>query len=76
MISPPLAIENLWRVADVAAYLGCSTKLVYRKAEEGLLPCLRVGALLRFEPEAVRRWVRGEHSSPARVLPIGLRSGK
>ena len=54
------AEECLWRVADVAVYLQCSRSWVYQAAERGALPCLRVGAMLRFDPEEVRRFARGE----------------
>jgi excisionase family DNA binding protein len=42
----------------VARYLKVSRSWVYHRAEAGLLPYLRVGALLRFEPAAVRAYVR------------------
>jgi excisionase family DNA binding protein len=50
----PGAGEPLWTVADVAAYVRASRSWVYHQAESGLLPCLRLGGLLRFSPEAVR----------------------
>ena len=46
--------EPLWTVADVAVFLQASRSWVYHRAESGLLPCLRIGGLLRFSPEAVR----------------------
>ena len=46
--------EPLWTVADVAVFLQSSRSWVYHRAESGLLPCLRIGGLLRFSPEAVR----------------------
>lgn len=52
--------DTLWDANDVARYLKVSRSWVYHRAEAGLLPYLRVGALLRFEPAAVRAHVR-EH---------------
>jgi excisionase family DNA binding protein len=52
----------LWDANDVARYLKVSRSWVYHRAEAGLLPYLRVGALLRFEPAAVRAHVR-EHGA-------------
>jgi excisionase family DNA binding protein len=63
------ANEDLWTVKEVAAYLKASTSYVYKAAERGELPCRRLGALLRFLPDQVRAWARGEsHSAP--VLPL------
>ncbi|HET9553442.1 MAG TPA: helix-turn-helix domain-containing protein [Anaeromyxobacteraceae bacterium] len=55
--------STLWTAADVARYLRSSLSFVYKVAETGMLPCLRVGALLRFDPEAVRAFARGETKS-------------
>ncbi len=52
--------EPLWDASDVARYLKVSRSWVYHRAEAGLLPYLRVGALLRFEPEAIRAHVRDQ----------------
>jgi len=51
--------DCLWDARDVARYLKASRSWVYQRAEAGLLPSLRMGGLLRFEPEAVRAWARG-----------------
>jgi excisionase family DNA binding protein len=45
---------------DVATYLRVSRSMVYKLAETALLPCLRIGTCLRFEPETVRQFARGE----------------
>lgn len=63
------AAEGLWTAVDVARYLKASRSWVYQKAEAGLLPSLRIGGLLRFEPEAVRAYARGE-LAPGRVVPF------
>ena len=68
--------EELWDANGVARYLKVSRSWVYQKAEEGTLPCLRVGGLLRFEPATVRAFARGERT-PAKVVPLrGSPSGK
>lgn len=66
----PLPFESLWDAKDVARFLKVSRSWVYQKTEAGELPCLRVGGLVRFEPEAVRAWARGDRLLPARVLPL------
>lgn len=51
--------EGLWNAEQVAAYLKCSESKIYKAAEAGTLPCVRDGRSLRFEPEAIRAYVRG-----------------
>ncbi|MGC4117006.1 MAG: helix-turn-helix domain-containing protein [Myxococcales bacterium] len=70
--------EGLWDARDVAAFLKVSRSWVYQRTERGLLPCLRVGGLVRFEPAAVRAWARGEQLPPApsaRVIPLQPNAG-
>ncbi len=51
--------ERLWDVTDVSNYLGVSIQTLYtwRKSRTGP-PAARVGKHLRYEPSAVRAWVR------------------
>lgn len=67
MIAP--AVEPLWKVADVACFLSMSDSWVYKEAEAGRLPCLRLGAALRFRPEAIRRWLE-QASAPSNVARL------
>ena len=57
--SPPPGEEGLWNTKQVATYLKCSESKVYKAAEAGGLPCVRDGRSLRFEPEAIRAYIRG-----------------
>lgn len=57
------ASATLWTASDVARYLRASLSFVYKSAEAGRLPCLRVGSMLRFDPEVVRAFARGELKS-------------
>lgn len=45
--------DALMTVREVAAFLRVSTSWVYHRAEAGLLPCVRIGSLLRFERGAI-----------------------
>ena len=49
----------LWSVADVSVYLGVPVQTLYawRKARTGP-PAARIGKHLRYDPDAVRDWVR------------------
>ena len=58
--TPAPLTPELWDANDVARYLKVSRSWVYQRAEAGVLPCLRVGGLLRFDPATVRAFARGE----------------
>jgi hypothetical protein len=65
------ARSRLWNPSDVAAFLQVSRSWVYQKAEAGLLPVIRLpgSSLLRFEPDFVRAFARGEWK-PAAARPV------
>ena len=64
---------SLWTVADVAAYLRVSRSWVYHRSAAGLLPCLRVGALLRFEPDSIRAYAQGEAQQETSALLLAAK---
>ena len=66
------ASEPLWDANDVAHHLKCARKTVYNMAEEGRLPCVRIGGLLRFVPEKIRAVGNGDIPVPgsAQVLQL------
>ena len=55
--------DRLWKVADAAAYLRLSSKSVYGLVESGVLPCIRIGTRIRFEPSALAEWLRRQRST-------------
>jgi hypothetical protein len=62
---------GLWNPSDVATFLQVSRSWVYQKAEAGLLPVIRLpgSSLLRFDPDVVRAFARGEWK-PAAARPV------
>jgi excisionase family DNA binding protein len=75
MMSPqPSPAESLWTANDVASFLRVSRSWVYHRAEAGELPCLRIGGLVRFDPDAIRRFARGEKTFVASVVALRPRS--
>jgi excisionase family DNA binding protein len=61
--------SGLWDANDVATYLKVSRSWVYQRAESGELRCLRVGGLVRFDPEEVQAFARGEVPSKVFQFP-------
>ncbi len=66
----PSVEERLWTVDDVARYLTASRSWVYKAAERGDLPCLRIGSMLRFDPAAVRAFANGAASRQGRIVAL------
>jgi len=64
----------LWDATDVARYLKVSRSWVYHRAESGELPCLKVGGLLRFDPQAIHAFARGVPAHAARVVQFRRKS--
>ncbi len=62
--------ETLWTVTQVCTYLQASRAWVYKRAEDGTLPCIRLGGFVRFDPEVVRAWVKGQASKPTTVVNL------
>jgi excisionase family DNA binding protein len=54
--TPATTPSILWTIDDVARYARCSIRHVTTLREQGL-PFRKLGHLVRFSPEAVKRWV-------------------
>ena len=74
MITGAKSSDDLWDTNDVARYMKVSRSWVYHQAEAGNLPYLRVGALLRFDPEAIRAFVHGQAAPGGKVLSMRPRT--
>jgi predicted DNA-binding transcriptional regulator AlpA len=50
--------EQLWRVPDFAAFLNTTPANVYYLIGAGRVPgVIRIGKMIRIDPDAVREWV-------------------
>ena len=54
-----IGAEPLWDVRDVARFLRASRSWTYKAAERNIIPSVRIGSLLMFEPKAIRDFVAG-----------------
>jgi hypothetical protein len=52
--------DRLWDPLDVGRYFGISRNSVYAQVDAGALPCVRVGGLLKFDPDKIRSIGKGE----------------
>ena len=55
--------DRLWTVRDVAAFLRASPSWVYAQKAAGLIPCRKIGGLVRFVPEEIRGYALGQSKS-------------
>ena len=46
---------------EVVAYLRIPKSSLYKLAQEGRIPCQKVGRHWRFRKEAIDRWLEEEH---------------
>jgi excisionase family DNA binding protein len=52
-----IQIKKIWRIPEVAEYLGCSKKTVYEKARLGIIPSIKKGKFRYFIPSEVENWL-------------------
>jgi hypothetical protein len=57
---PVSPAKSLWDARDVAIFLKASRNWVYLQAELGKIPYVRLGGLLRFDPEKIKALVSGD----------------
>ncbi len=60
--------EMLWTAREVAKHMRASISWVYKAAERGELPCIRLGAMLRFDPAAIRTWLGSRATATAATI--------
>ena len=65
-------VESQWRVKEAARFLSCSISWIYKAAAKGEIPCIRIGAMLRFDPEQLRAFAKAHElqvKEPVRLAP-------
>jgi excisionase family DNA binding protein len=67
--------ESQWKVKEAAEFLSCSTSWIYKAAAKGLIPCIRIGAMLRFDPEQLRAFARAHALAGAQPGPAQAAAG-
>ncbi len=58
---PTARIDSLWTAEAVARYVGCSVRQIRNLRYAGM-PTIKFRHLIRFEPEAVKSWLREQIS--------------
>jgi excisionase family DNA binding protein len=50
-------LPEIMTIGEIAAYLRISISSLYKLAQEGRIPCQKVGRHWRFRREAIERWL-------------------
>jgi predicted DNA-binding transcriptional regulator AlpA len=56
-----LPTDRLWDASETARYLGMSESWIYKQVQVELIPFIAHGRVVRFDPESIKNWFRGEH---------------
>ena len=51
-------VESIMTIGELAEYLKIPKSTVYKLAQEGKIPCQKVGRQWRFHREAIDNWIR------------------
>ena len=55
--APSIYHKKIWRIADVAEFLGCSKSHVYNLVSEEKIPRIKKGKFVYFIPDRIHNWV-------------------
>lgn len=58
----PSAYPEIMTLEEVVAYLRIPKSSLYKLAQEGRIPCQKVGRHWRFRKEAIDRWLEEERT--------------
>ncbi len=61
---------GLWTADDVARWAKVSRSWVYGAASAGRIPCIKVGGLLRFDPQAIKTFFLSGTEPGRKVIPL------
>jgi excisionase family DNA binding protein len=70
VVSP---LAGIMTVHDVAEYLRLSEAKVYKLANEGRVPALRMGRSWRFKKEILDEWIRRETELAFHISEVTLK---
>ncbi|MCP4912362.1 MAG: helix-turn-helix domain-containing protein [Oligoflexia bacterium] len=57
VLSDGLFNKQIWRVSDVAKFLGCSVGHIYNLVSDEKIPKVKKGKFVYFIPEKILNWV-------------------
>lgn len=52
-----IELPKLLTAGPLAKAVSVSTSRIYQLARDGLIPCIRIGRQVRFDPERVASWI-------------------
>jgi len=61
----------LWDIKTASKELGIKTGTLYLYTEQGLIPHIRIGKLIKFEPQVLLDWFKVGDFQRARIERLG-----
>ena len=58
--------ERLMTIEEVAEFLQVKKNTIYKKIQRGQIPYIKMGGLLRFDPQQIEAFVRSQTIEPFR----------
>jgi len=56
-------VAEIMTTKELAAYLRLHEITICKYASEGRIPAIRIGAIWRFDKDAIDRWIAGEQDN-------------
>ncbi|MEI9980434.1 MAG: helix-turn-helix domain-containing protein [Edaphobacter sp.] len=63
-------------VSELASMLNISRRQLYKMAAANRIPHLKIGASVRFDPDAIREWLHDKTLLPQRRPPASARPNR
>jgi excisionase family DNA binding protein len=57
--------KRLVDVKMLSAMISVKCKTLYDWSHKGLVPCVKLGRLLRFDPDEIERWIKSKRQGKA-----------
>lgn len=62
-MNPTEPLKLLWTCREAAKALGISERTLWTLTDEGILPCIRVRRIVRYDPEDIKRWIKSQKTN-------------
>ena len=64
-------MNEIMTAQELSTYLKITTTTIYKLAQQGDIPCFKIGSEWRFKKELIDRWLeKGAGHAPKRILVV------
>jgi len=54
--------QLLWNSRQAAQALAMSERTLWRRTQDGDIPSVRIGGLVRYSPDSLAEWIKGQET--------------